>query len=1149
MASSSSTSFRPQAPPSVTPSDIQQTIALIQSLSAPASSTAVQEIQSTLLSLQRAPAAWSLVLPLLSYTADPNVQFFGAHTAQAKIARGEADAQLPARERNGLRRLLLGVLGARDAVGASVRGTGVVRRKVFGAIAALAVRVCSRDPRLVRAAGEEEGEVDESWDTWITDVVQTLVDAGAPGAQIHEFLAGAAEDVGSAQLLPQPKIRLESTLRRAAPLVLPSVASAISVHLQTPTTPSEELTAALGCFTAWLPTTLLPDSEIAALVPQLILLLSSSNSAVLEAATRTLTDLLSSPPTSWSPSVVLEPLMLWAGRAFEPCLDPRYEVPSYSSYGVSAGDNLPKQTLRLLHTHAGLVISLAESGVEWVAAHIVDASPVSGDQVPRAILAQGLMRMMLALTALDPGGIILLPHAGDDDDGDEGVVAGGPLSFWYLLQEALWEVPVAGHDATPDDREDDELERLRMGGGLGGTPFTPAASRTASFGFSSASDALGSEKGRKAHSTALYVAVVRLLLAKITHPAPGAWDDDQLEVFAVYRRDVGDTLLNAYYILRDDLLVFYVSQVEAGLDSRFASSAGWEPIEAAFYSLSALHEALDTESLTQNPSSAGALALQRLFRESIWGRLPGPASKSVAESRLRRTALGLIDTFASYFATDAGGAALGVVLTYVVAALTGQEVGEEDSVCLSAALALRSLCDANRRALAGQIAAFGQVYARLSVVGDTEKPKILQSIASVIQALPPHEAVDPLEAIVGPAVQGVREAITAGAGTQDDEPRLQAILQLSIIAGIARGLTRADAESFSLDDDEEDTSSSPTPLQLIHAVRSDPRIASLRDAIFECISRTLQLWSTDAEVCAVLGDVVKSITALPADVTLLTLPGPPVLRLVVSVAEQQLSASWLSLAAGLVAAMNPPPAILAARTQPNAEAEECVTAALGVLARAGLRVFEGNGIVDHPDIVQDFFGLMDRIAQDFTASFASLLSTPSTSAPSLFDALIQTTLIGISLPERYSFVGATNFLATLIHRLALFSPISDAMRTVHRHLVLVHGRNVVKVVLEGFAGTAPRSAMNNLLELLGAIVSRWDDALLGAQGGARNWVPQILAAEDFYPASRAGPEAKERFAKVVVSSRSVKKTKEAANQFMMVSRGLEGGLFGYVTQS
>lgn len=44
-------------------------------------------------------------------------------------------------------------------------------------------------------------------------------------------------------------------------------------------------------------------------------------------------------------------------------------------------------------------------------------------------------------------------------------------------------------------------------------------------------------------------------------------------------------------------------------------------------------------------------------------------------------------------------------------------------------------------------------------VQDTEKSKVLQSIASVIQALPPEEEIPPLLAIVSPVVEKLRQAL------------------------------------------------------------------------------------------------------------------------------------------------------------------------------------------------------------------------------------------------------------------------------------------------------------------------------------------------------------------------------------------------------
>ncbi|KAJ7725694.1 hypothetical protein B0H16DRAFT_1781720 [Mycena metata] len=70
--------------------DVAHAIALIQAAPVVKLSTAIQPSNppSSPRNAPRPPGPRALVVPLLSHP-DPNVQFFGAHTAHAKIARGE----------------------------------------------------------------------------------------------------------------------------------------------------------------------------------------------------------------------------------------------------------------------------------------------------------------------------------------------------------------------------------------------------------------------------------------------------------------------------------------------------------------------------------------------------------------------------------------------------------------------------------------------------------------------------------------------------------------------------------------------------------------------------------------------------------------------------------------------------------------------------------------------------------------------------------------------------------------------------------------------------------------------------------------------------------------------------------------------------
>lgn len=70
--------------------------------------------------------------------------------------------------------------------------------------------------------------------------------------------------------------------------------------------------------------------------------------------------------------------------------------------------------------------------------------------------------------------------------------------------------------------------------------------------------------------------------------------------------------------------------------------------------------------------------------------------------------------------------------------------------------------------------------------------------------------------------------------------------------------------------------------------------------------------------------------------TLITLPAGPLLELVCVAAQKQLTAAWLTLAAILIAQMNPPALLVSLKSGPTPEAEAIARAALAVLLQASL---------------------------------------------------------------------------------------------------------------------------------------------------------------------------------------------------------------------
>jgi len=219
------------------------------------------------------------------------------------------------------------------------------------------------------------------------------------------------------------------------------------------------------------------------------------------------------------------------------------------------------------------------------------------------------------------------------------------------------------------------------------------------------------------------------------------------------------------------------------------------------------------------------------------------------------------------------------------------------------------------------------------------------------------------------------------------------------------------------------------------------------------------------------------------------------------------------------------------KSPPNVEGMAVLSNVLPVLLQTSLSILGQPGAMEsNPDIVQAFFGCLDTVAKHFIAIFYNL-------PPGALEALMQCAISSLSLQERYSLVATCTFLETLIRRTTSSDDLGDASTI----LVQMHGRPILRAILCGFAGVAPRSATQNLIELLSMVASKYP-----AQ--TRDWMTEILFADDFVQ-SKATPEAKRAFVKAVIGSRSPKRTREAAQQFTLIARGLEGTSFGYASVS
>ncbi|ELU38720.1 hypothetical protein AG1IA_07249 [Rhizoctonia solani AG-1 IA] len=385
------------------------------------------------------------------------------------------------------------------------------------------------------------------------------------------------------------------------------------------------------------------------------------------------------------------------------------------------------------------------------------------------------------------------------------------------------------------------------------------------------------------------------------------------------------------------------------------------------------------------------------------------------------------------------------------------------------------------------------------------------------------------------------------------------IAHLGALTACSKGLTRStDIFTFALEDP--DTPEGQALLLSIEQARSDSRMTLLREEIVRLIGTIMARWCVDAEVSTAVSELIKSITALPSDATLLSLSPEPLLELVCTAARVQLTAVWLSLAALLVVQLDPPmwPRL-------NKESDVEVQRRTGIVAQAtsglvavGLTMLNSGAAMEtNPDVAQDFFGYLTKVGGHFPRVILEM-------SGDIADGLFRITATALTLQERYSLVNACNFMVR---------PISGSLRVIVEYdlsAILDHVPSenakrqraiLMEALLLGIGGSAPRSTVPNLAELLSNLVSR-------VPNEARTWMGSVLMAVrlrlHYQPIPAA---AREKFMKAVLGyvdtgfveeitadvaanrTRSTKKTKEAANEYALVARGLEGSAFGYATSA
>ncbi|KAJ9116745.1 hypothetical protein QFC20_000680 [Naganishia adeliensis] len=429
---------------------------------------------------------------------------------------------------------------------------------------------------------------------------------------------------------------------------------------------------------------------------------------------------------------------------------------------------------------------------------------------------------------------------------------------------------------------------------------------------------------------------VNRLRVKMTMPTVTLKKEDQ-RAFEVYRRDAGEVMVTAYYVVRGDMLQGLLNLLLNDLDR----NAPWPDIEVTLHCLKCASEAVEL---------GEEKVLPVLFSAQVFSRLPRDPTDAVY-----LTAIRLIRAYEEWFRYHHDSVAF--VLDYIVSALDVSQLAPE------AASALKAICDLCRGNLTQHVASFGALHGKVASMEAEQQIKVIEAICSVLQAIPPADAVDPIMTIVTPVVDKLDHCLDAAA-TAPDAARAISMHQLQALTACANGLTPAEEDMFDLDPDA--TASTARSLE---ATRNDPRLQQIRNRILHAVSRVMDTWSQDTEMAT----------------TLISLPPSPLLYMIGSASQKSYSALWPSIASALIFRLAPSP-FFRRKIEPGsqddladqaeqAETLRIVVLTTDILIRATANVLQDPAALQaNPDVAESFFKYASAVSVMHTSRNSPAIS-------------------------------------------------------------------------------------------------------------------------------------------------------------------------------
>ncbi|KAI8988860.1 armadillo-type protein [Pilobolus umbonatus] len=368
----------------------------------------------------------------------------------------------------------------------------------------------------------------------------------------------------------------------------------------------------------------------------------------------------------------------------------------------------------------------------------------------------------------------------------------------------------------------------------------------------------------------------------------------------------------------------------------------WNAIPLATQNMEATLFAL--KSISEEISSSENQHITRLFGDEIFGRLP-----QNCEPRLKNTILLLMGSLSEWLKSHPQ--FLGFVMNYIVPSLSDPQLAP------SASIAFSDICDTCREFLVDEL----ETLMHMNIM-----QKVVESVADVIQVLPPERAMGPLMTLAGDILQGIAKALNS----YKDNPqnaREAVLTQIQYLSACCRGIQSPNDDYQSLQE-RNNLYDAYASGQLNRLYSTVDGFNEITFAIKESTKQIILIWGNDEQVVKIVSQFLE--LGMKSTNPLLSLDFDSLILLVQASYTTSHFSCWLDTASFMMTVYGGQSThherlrdMLGLLTTKTLEFINKPTGKMGYRDDFGAFINIILAMEQYPDVVDSYFNLLSRVSQ------------------------------------------------------------------------------------------------------------------------------------------------------------------------------------------